>query len=808
MPTLLQDLRYALRQLRRAPGFALTAILTLALGIGSATAVFSVVDAVLLRPLPFAHQERLVVLNTLASAGYNQPWSYLSYLDARDQLKTLDAFAGYTPLFKSNLESPSGPVSLTSIRGTANFFDVFGVQPRLGRTFLPGEDQPGHTDVAVLSYEVWETDFGGQPDTIGKVVRLDGVPHTVIGVMPAGFRFPLSARNAVYTPLDPTPQWKANRGSHWMQTVGLLKPGVTRQQAQADLARGLSDLGRAFPETDAGRTAKLVSLHTAISGDTSGPLQTLLFAVFALLAIACVNVAGLLLARGIKREREMALRAAIGAGRARLLRQVLTESLVLSASGLALGLLLSAFLLAAMRTFLIDAVARGSDVHLNLTVLFAASVLAVLTGVVASLAPALRLSGADPNRALRSGGAAGVGRSQHRLRSGFVITQVALSLVLLVVAGLLLRNLRSLLQTPLGFDPARVLTVALQLSPGEYDHRDPLSTFYTPLLDRITHLPGVEAAGVVNLIPIRDWGSNGDVHIAGQPPHPRNQEMLAEMRFVSAGYFDAMGIKLLRGRTLSAAEDTPDLKVSNVVFNQAFQKKFFAQGNHPVGARTDEGTPTNLVGLVTDVRQNLYQPPLAEMDYLIDEIDLKDRLALLSAMTLVVRSQIDPATLAPALRNAIHAVDPSVPFHTPETMTDVISESLVFERLENWLFGLFAAFALLLAFIGLSGLISHEVELRTRDIGIRMALGSTRARVVAEILRRVALLMASGLAAGWLLTLASERATRSVVEFHAANDALLLLSLTVTVFVVGVAASLLPARRAASINPTEALRSE
>ena len=805
MSALAQDLRYALRGMRRAPGFAFMTVLTLALGVGCATAVFSVIDAVLLRPLPFAHQDRLVFPDTHARSGYTQPWSWLSYVDARAQVKTFEALAGYTDYLKINLESSSGPVSLTSVRGTDNFF---GVKPLLGRTFVSGEDQPGRDSVVVLSYEVWQTNFGGRADVVGRPVRLDGVPCTVVGVMSAGFRFPLSARNAIYKPLNPDPKLKASRGSHWMRTVGLLKPGVSRQQAQADLTRVLTDLGRAYPDTDNGRTVHILPLQESVTGQSAGPLRTLLLAVFALLAIACVNVAGLLLARGIRREREMALRAAVGAGRARIIRQVVTEGLVLSTAGLAIGVAFSWALLAAMRAFLIHAMARGADVHLNGAVLLFAVVLAAVTSIAASLAPALRLAGTDPNRALRAGGSAGVSRGQHRLRSGFVVTQVALSLVLLVVSGLLLRNLRALLNTPLGFDPSRNLSIAIQLSPGEYANRDPLITFYRPLLDRVAHLPGVQAAGIVNILPIQNWGSNSDVHIAGQPATPPNREVLAEVRFATGGYFDAMGIKLLRGRMLSPAEDTPDLKVPNVVVNQAFAKKFFAGGGDPVGARTDEGDKNNIVGLVTNVRQNLSAPPLAEMDWLIDEMDLKDHLGYLVNTSLVLRSTGDPKVLIPALREAMHQVDPTVPFLAPETMTEVVSESLVFERMQNWLFGIFAGFALLLAVVGVYGLISHDVELRTRDIGLRMALGSTRGRVVGQIVGQVGVLMSGGLAVGWLLTLATRKVLAAVVELRGAQDAGLLLGITALLGMCGVAASLWPARRASSINPTEALRAD
>jgi putative ABC transport system permease protein len=810
--SMMQDLRYAWRQLRRARGFAVIVVLTLSLGIGAASAVFSVIDAVLLRPLPFAQQERLVAPITTAREGYPQPWSYLSYQDARAELKTFDALAGYSDFTKVNLEGPSGPVSLAAVKGTDNFFNVFGVKPILGRTYLPGEDQPGKDDIAVLSYEVWQTQFGGQPNAVGKTVRLDGKPYTVIGVMPAGFRFPMYEQNAIYTPLHTDPRWKASRGTHWMRSVGLLKEGVSREQARADYTRVLNDLGRAYPDTDGGRTVKMVPLHEQVTGDTSGPLKTLLLAVLALLAIACVNVAGLLLARGVKREREIALRAAIGAGRMRLVRQMVTESLVLSFAGLAGGLLVSWALLAAMRVFLVNALGRGADVHMNMTVLFVALALSAITSIVASLAPAIRLSGTDPNRALRAGGGSGTGRGQHRLRSVFVITQVALSLVLLVISGLLLKNLQALLNTNLGFDAKSILTTSINLSSGGFEGKDPLVTFYQPLLERVSHLPGVQGAGLISMLPIQSFGSNSDVHITGQPPYPPGQEMLAEVRFVSAGYFDAMGIKLVRGRMLSPALDTPDHSAATVVVNDAFRRKFFSGSGDPVGAHIDDDDKaelkTGIAGVVTDVRQALSEPPLAEMDRLMDEVAPKDRLDNLRSMVLVVRSSGDLHALVPSLRTAFHDVDATVPFGTPETMTEVVSETLVLERMEGWLFGIFAAFALLLAVVGLYGLVNHEVELRTREIGIRMALGSTRGLVMRVVLQRVAILMVAGVSIGWLLTVALKKILTAVVEIHAGHDFALLTGMTMGLVVVGVLASLAPAKKAATIEPVQALRSE
>jgi predicted permease len=811
---LLQDVRYAVRQLRRAPGFALTVVLTLALGIGCASAVFSVIDATLLRPLPYPNQARIVSPDTRSIIGWHQPWSLPSYRDARPQLSTFEALAGYNAYSRINLEGPNGPVSLPVVKGTDNFFDVFGVKPLLGRTYLAGEDQAGRDNIAVLSYEVWQRNFSGANDVVGKVVRLDGAPYTVIGVMPAGFRYPLRTMNAIYTPLHPHPDQMQCRGCHWMESVGLMKPGVTLQQAQAEFTQVFANLARAFPQTDTGRTVKVLPLRVAVNSSTSAALKTLVFAVLALLSIACVNIAGLLLARGVKREREMALRTAIGAGRSRLIRQIVTEGLVLSGAGVGLGMVVAWLLLAAMRTFLVSALARGIDVHLNLTALAVAVVLSGATSVLASLAPALRLSGTAPSQVLRSGISTGSSRGQQRLRSGFVVTQIALSLVLLAVSGLLLRNLDGLLTTKLSYPADKVLTTHITLSPAHYEKKDALATLYQPLIDRVSQLPGVQAAGIVSLLPIQNFGYNSDTHIAGQPPYPANIDVTAETRYVSAGYFDVMGIHLVRGRMLSAGLDPWQNPAGTVVVNEAFKRKFFANGGDPVGAHIDDNDKaelkTGIVGMVSDVQQDLRQPPLAEMDWLVSEFPPTDpgSLRILTDMTLVVRSIGDPQQLVGPIRDALHQIDPTIPFQTPETMAEVINESLVFDRMENWLFGIFAGFALLLAVVGLYGLIQHEVELRTREIGIRMALGSSRGRVVGGILQRVAVLMVAGVFAGWLLTLALRKAIASVVQMNASHDAVLLAGLTTALVAIGMFASLVPARNAASIDPMEALRNE
>jgi predicted permease len=809
---LFKDLKYALRQLRRAPGFAFTVVLTLALSVGVATAVFCVIDTVILRPLPYAQPDKIVSVESRSPSGYTQPASWPSYVDERAQASAFAALAGYADYFSYTVETPSnGPVLLDSVRSTDNFFQVFGVHPILGRTFLPGEEQEGKNDIVVLSYDAWQNYFGGDASILNRAVKLDGRAFTVIGVMPAGFRFPVNKRNAIYTPMHLDKPWMNGRGNHWLRTVGRVKDGTTQAQAQADLAHVFSNLGKAY-STDKGRTVKLEPLADSVVGKTKGPLWTLLGAVLAVLAIGCVNIAGLLLGRGVRREREMAMRVAIGAGRGRLLGQVLTEGLLLAILGASVGVLLAMTMLSLMRAFLIKALERGAEIQMNWTVLGAAIAVAVVASLAASMYPALRLSGVDPNRALKSGGSAGTQRGQHRLRSGFVIAQVALTLVLLAVSGLLIRMVMRYRNADLGFNPAQILTADINLSPDRYQGRDEIADFYQPLFSRVAQIPGVRAVGVINILPIQNWGSNSDIHIAGQPPYPPNQEMLAEGRMVSMGYFDVFGIPLRRGRMLSQSLDRPENPSSAVVVNERFQSKFLPNGPDVVGQRIDdadkEANWTRIVGVTGNVRQDIYDAPLAERDWLIDAVPVAERAANISSMTLVMRVDGDPMSVVPALRAAIHNIDPTVPFKTPLTMTDVISETLAFERMESWLFGIFASLALALAMVGLYGLISHEVEQSRRDIGVRMALGATRNLILGMVLRRVALMLLAGTAVGLVLTLFARRLIGMVIYFEAQKEAGGFLLVALLLMAAGLLASLIPAARAASVEPMQALRAE
>jgi putative ABC transport system permease protein len=810
--TLTQDLKFAVRQLRRAPGFAITVALTLTLSVGVAAAVFSVIDAVILRPLPYAHPDRIVSVESQSGSGYNQPASWPSFKDEREQARVFSALAAYSDFGKMTLQTlASGPVLVDSVHATDNFFQVFGVQPVLGRTFRPGEEVDGRNQVAVLSYELWQQYFGGSADVLGRGVTLDGMTYTVIGVMPAGFRYPLSMRNGIYTPRLIDRDWMLKRGNHWLRTVGRLRDGVSLPQGQADLAQVFANIARTNPETDEGRKVRVRQLSDSITSQTRGPLWTLLAAVLAVLAIGCVNVGGMLLARGVKREREMAMRTAVGASRTRMVRQVLTEGVVLALVGAAGGVVLAWGLLDAMRAFIIEALSRGTDVQINWSVLGTAVAVSVLASLAASLYPALKMSSIEPQQALKAGGSAGSARSQHRLRAGFIITQVALTLVLLVVASLLMRVLTGYRDADLGFDPTRILAVDLNPSPARYAQSDMLLSFYQPLLERVQRLPGVRAAGVISILPIDNWGTNSDIHIAGQPPTPPNLEALSEVRMVSTGYYDVFGISLRRGRALSPATERPDAIAPSVVVNEAFVKKFIPAGLDPTTQRIDDDKPerrTRIVGVVGNVRQNIYDTPLAEHDFLIDQVPPKVRADQLSGMTLVLRFDGGAASLVPGLRAALHDVDPTVPFHQARTMSQVVAETLVFQRMESWLFGIFAALALVLALVGLYGLLSHEVELSTRDIGVRMALGASRSRILGGVLGRVAWILSAGATAGLVLAIGARKLIGMVVYLDLEKQAGGFALLALVLVIVGLLAALLPARRAASIEPMQALRNE
>jgi putative ABC transport system permease protein len=806
-----QDLRYGLRQLRKSRGFSFAAVLTLALGIGTTAAMFSVLDAVVLRPLPYNDIGRIVDVRAHSASTFWQMCSWPGYLEMRRQIATFQDLAGYAPYWGMTLRAGDQAQYVHVTQGTDNFFHVFGVNPMLGRTFLPGEDTPGKNNIVVLSYEIWRRSFNGNRNVIGTTAHLDGESYQVVGVMPAGFRFPLGEPNVVYIPVHVRPSWVDGWRDHWLLTIGLVKPGVALQTAAADMSRVMANIGNQQPDSDKGRTVQLMPITSALRGENELPeIWVMLGAVLAVLLTACVNVAGLLMVRGLAREREMALRIAIGAARLRIVRQLLVENALLGTMGGAIGLLFAMGLLAAMKVFLAQAFMRGGNVRLNLPVALVALGVGVISSIGAGLLPALRASKSDPNRALKSGISAGTSRSQYRLRAGFVITQVALSLVLVVFSGMLLLTLRRMLRTDLGFDTRNLMMLGINIPSGDYSERGYVQSFMAPMAEQVVAIPGVVAAGFSDQPPALGYGSGGTMQLVGQPPDPPDRERVSETRTVTPGYYAAIGLPLVQGRRFSS-RDTPASQPA-VIVNEAWVKEFLTNYQDPVGQafRQPGGKPNiSIVGVVANARQNLADPARPEIDFPFSNLSLqqqKDTGSL--SVCLFVRTAVPPSTIVAQLRKTLHDVAPAVAFQTPSTMDDLLEDVLVNNRMESWLFGIFASIAVLLAAVGIQGLLTQEVTSQTRDIGVRMALGASRVAIAQMILKRISLLLTVGLGAGMGIILLLHRVVASVVALQFGRDGLIVAGLALLLGAIGLVAAVPPARRAASIDPMQTLRME
>jgi predicted permease len=809
-----QDLRFGIRQLRKSPAFTWTAVLTLALGIGATAAMFSVIDAVILHPLPYREVNRIVNVQTNSPSGYSQASSWPGYLEMRRLNKTFDSFAGYEDYWGMTLKVGDQTRYLHVDQGTDNFFDVFGVQPLLGRTFASGEDQPGKNNVVVLSYEVWRESFNADHHVIGKVVNLDGDPYVVIGVMPAGFRFPFGKPNLVYIPMHVRPGWAGEWRTRWLMTIGRMKPGVSLQQANADMAHVMQEIGQEQPDSDKGRTATLMPIATALHGTSElSEVGLMLAAVLAVLLIACANVAGLLLARGIAREKEMALRVALGAAKGRIIHQLLVENTLLGALGAGAGLLLAAGLLAAMKSFLAHAFMRGANIQLNLGVIAFTLGLGVLSSVGAGLIPAWRATKANPNYALKSGISVGTTQGQHRLRASFVVTQIALSLILLVLSGLLLLTLRRMLHTDLGFNPKNLLTLEINIPAGDYKGRDYVQELLTPLEARVQAIPGVIAAGFNEQGALLGYGGGTSMQLVGQPPDPPNRERTSESRSITPGYYTALGLPILRGRNFSAQDTSTSQPVA--IVNEAWVKEFLTKEQDPLlqafrPFQQEKGKPNiAIVGVVRDTRQNALEEARPEIDFPLSRLTIKDQQDAGSMDEyLYVRTIVPPLSIIPQMREALHEIAPSVAFQTPETMDDVLNNALVTNRMESWVFAIFACIAVLLVAVGIYGLLMQEVISNTRDIGVRMALGATRAGIAQMMLTHIMVLLGIGLGTGLFLTLLLRHAVASVVALQYERDGIVIAALVLILAVIGLLAALVPTHRAASVDPMKALRAE
>jgi predicted permease len=808
MDTLFQDLRYAARSLLRSPGFTLVAVLTLALGIGANTAIFSVVNAVLLRPLPFPDAERVTHVGWRWGGNSNSavPPFYFAYI--REHSRVFEGLATYQGM-QAGLEEGGRHAEVKGLRVSDDFFRVIGLQPALGRGFLPEEAAPNGPPVAVLSHEFWRNRLAGDPGLVGQVVRLNGKSHTVVGVLPPGFRFPASPEYTdVLVPLQlvPDPQ---DRGFNYPM-IGRLKPGATREGAAADLQAVFGSFRTAHAElVEEGMTGpELLDFQTAFVGGLATMLWVLLGAVGFVLLIACVNVAGLLLARATERQREIAIRASLGAGRGRIVRQLLTESLLLALVAGALGLVLGVWSVDALLALVPQGVPRTDGMELDWRVLGFAFAIALGTGIVFGLAAALPATRTKLVDALKQGGRSAVGGAS-RARGVLVAAEVALSVVLLAGAGLLIATLLRMGQVELGFNPENVVAVSFPRTPEGYETPEAVWNFDRQLLERIGAMAGVTAVASASSLPLeRGW--NFPMSIQGRPDDGMGD---AEWRAISPDYFRTLGIPTVRGRTFQNSDDASGPGV--ILVNQAMARRLWPEGN-PVGSRIVVGTVggqsvpgfedpvREVVGVVADIREmGLDRSPKPT----IYVPQAQAPAMLLALPDLLVRTS-GATALGQAVRQAARELDPRIPEPQIRSMREVVAASVAPQRFNAVVMGVFAALALVLTAVGIYGVIAYSVRHRTREIGVRMALGARQGEVLGMVLRQGMLLVLAGAGIGLLAALALTRFLAAMLYGVGTTDPLTFLAVTLLLVAVSLLACYLPARRATRVDPMIALRAE
>ena len=814
MKTLWQDLRYAGRVLLKQPGFTLVAVVTLALGIGANTAIFTVVDAALLRSLPYREPERLV---HLWEAKQNRDFdrseaSYPDFLDWRAQTgEVFEGVAGYTgrPFTLTGGETPE---RLAGAAVTANFFDVLGVRARHGRTFLADEDKPESAPAVVLGHGLWQRRFGGDPKVVGSQVTLSGDSYTVVGVLPPDFSFAPAGSSELWTALHPLPFQTSRRYMHWLNVVARLKPETSLDAARGRLAATGRAIAAADPGSHAGTSVVAVPLHEEVVGAVRPVLVALLAAVGLVLLIACVNVANLLLARGAARRKEVAIRVALGASRWRLVRQLLTESVLLSAAGGALGLVIALWgvdlLVAGIPSAQLAQMPYLRQLALNPGVLLFTAALSLLTGLVFGLMPALDASRADLQEAMKEGGRSSGSKAAGRLRGALVVSEVALALVLLVGAGLLVKSLLRMLSVDPGFRTANLLTVQISLSPQRFaDDSDGSrsAAFFEELLRRTESLPGVEGAAAVSNLPLSGDGGTGRPTVVGRPAPPGDWSE-SHLRMVSPGYFDVMGVPVVRGRGFGERDRVGAPSV--LLVNQTFADRIFP-GEDPAGQRitfsfTEGQPPFEIVGVVGDEKIKSLDSQTTPVIYfpMLQNAD--------TSTALVVRTASDPEGVVGALRGELRALDPEAPLFGVRTMERVIADApaTFMRRYPAYLIGVFAAVALVLASVGIYGVISYAVSQRTHELAIRAALGARRRDLLGLMLRQGMALALVGVAAGVLGALALTRLMASLLYGVSATDPAVYAGVAALLLTVAVLACLVPARRATKVDPIQALRYE
>lgn len=807
MQTLWLDLRYGARMLVKQPGFTVIAVLTLALGIGANAAMFSVINAVMLRPLPFYEPDRLAMIWEDASfIGFPQDTPAPgNFADWKAQSQTFEDMAARGNR-SFNLAGDGEPEKLQAYEVTANFFPLLGVKPALGRNFSPEEDQPGAPKVAIISHNLWQNRYGADPAILNRNILLNDEPYTVIGVMPANFQFGESFIN-LWTPIAFSSQDLANHGDHYLNVVGRMKPGVTLEQANADIRTIMKRIGERFPD-EAGRLGvTVVGLHEQLVGKMGQVLWLLLGAVAFVLLIACANIAGLLLSRSAARQKEMAVRVALGAGRWAIVRQLLTEGVLLSGIGGALGLLLADWTFALLKLLVPSGMSRAVVLELDARVLLFALGVSLLAGVLFSLIPAWQASKVDLSITLKQGGSSSVSE-QRRLLNVFVAGELALSLVLLVGAGLLIQTLYRLQSHYFPLQAESVLTARTALPENKYREPAKRVAFYDQVLARVQSLPGVVSAGYSTTVPLEWAGGANGITIEGRAAEP-GTNWNANHRQISAAYLQTMRIALRSGRYFT--EQDTDQSQPVAVINETMAKQYWPNEN-PIGKRFKNGPADSrhpwlsIVGVVADVRQmGVDKPVKAEMYFPYRQIKSH---AFYAPRDLVVRTTVEPTGLVASVREAVRAVDPAQPLSNIRTLDALLGEHTETRRGGMLLLTGFAALALLLALLGIYGVLSYFVAQHTREIGIRLALGAQKRNVFRLVLKRGLTLAGIGVTIGLVASFALSRFIRSLLFEVGSADPLTYAVVAALLLGVATAACWIPARRATRVDPMIALRSE
>jgi len=805
--TTFQDIRYALRQLRRSPGFTATAILMLALGIGASIAIFAFVDAALIKPLPYADPTRLA---DVAEHGVAFPRSNISYLDFRDWQRlnkvfsSMEAYTGGGFLFKTS----TGVEPVPAARVSDGFFRTLGIRPMLGRDFYSGEDQPNAPPTTILAYGTWQRRFGGRKDVIGQTISLSGTPTTIIGVLPQDFLFPPRGGAEFWTTVHQLSSCEKRRSCHNLFAIGRLKDGVSFETAQTEMAAIAKQLEIQYPGSNRDQGAHIGPLPELIVGQIRPILLVLLAGAFLLLVIACVNVASLLLVRSESRRREFAVRGALGASPSRLIRQFITEGFVLVAAGtcagLASGVLAIRLLIGLVSKDMLASMPYLSRLGLNSHVLLFTAAIALLAAAIFSLTPVLRLPTATMREALNDGDRASAGTLWRRLGANLVVLELTIAVVLLVGAGLLGKSFYRLLHVDLAFEPSNLATLFVSLPQNTYNKDELVVTAAHKIIDRVSTLPGVTSVAITSTLPVSGNGNTDWIRIVGHPFHGEHNEV--NEREVSSDYFKTIQARLLRGRLLTQQDDATRPRVT--VINKAFADKYFP-GEDPIGKKYGNGdlAPDSLkeiVGIVHNIRESSLDEDIWPAEYKAHNQDAD------SFFALVVRTSGDPTPVLTSLSAAVHQVDPGIGTFNELTMQQRINDSQTayLHRSAAWLVGGFAALALLLGVVGLYGVIAYSVSQRTREIGVRMALGAQRATVYQLILREAGVLTAIGITAGIVCALGASTMLRGLLFNIRTWDISTLAFVAIVLGAAALIASYIPAHRAASINPVEALRAE